>query len=143
MCKADKTTTDSTPAEESKSNVGMFKAIIAILSAACVALLISTIVLAKDNKPKTKKVVQVPNTQAEGTNPCANKKPDFPNVACIVDEIEMTGEQSGVNVTLGYQGDRDTSASPITEPYWSAGLCPVNVSLQLRNDQILTVHQFP
>lgn len=130
MCKNDKTTEATAPAEESKSNERVLKAIIAMLSAACFALFISTIVLARDNKPKTKKIVQVPTTQTEGANPCENKKPDFPNVDCIVDEIEMTGEQSGVNVTKGYQGDRDTSATPITEPYWSAGLCPVNVSLQ-------------
>lgn len=111
-----------------KSNAGMLKAIIAVLLAACIGLLVSTIILAIAAKESTKTVVQVPTTQTEGSNPCTNKKPDFPNVACVVDDIEMTGEQSGVNVTEGYQGDRNTSATPITEPYWSAGLCPVNVS---------------
>jgi Delta carbonic anhydrase len=63
----------------------------------------------------------------DGPNPCEGKKPDLPNVECIVDQVAMTGEQTGVNVTEGYQGDFETTATPITEPYWKVGLCPVNV----------------
>ena len=67
----------------------------------------------------------------QGTNPCDGKKPDLPNVACIVDEINKTGEQAAANVTKGYQGLFDTDAVPITVPYFEVGMCPVNVHWHL------------
>jgi hypothetical protein len=76
--------------------------------------------------------MMLPTTRPpEGTNPCEGKKPDAPNVACVVDEVLMTGEQSGTNVTKGYKGDRNTTAEPITVPYYQVGLCPVNVHWHL------------
>ena len=66
-----------------------------------------------------------------GENPCEGTNPQLPKVECYIDAIEQTGEQSGTNVTAGYQGDRETDAVPITVPYWQAGLCPVNVHWHL------------
>lgn len=76
-----------------------------------------------------------------GVNICAGTKVSLPNIPCVIDELEQevnttafalgTAEQSGVNVTLGYQGLYDTNAEPITEPFWEAGLCPVNVHWHL------------
>lgn len=68
-----------------------------------------------------------PSPPSPPDNPCRGKRPNLPNVQCIVDEIEQTGEQSGANVTKGYKGNRETNAVPITVPYVDAGLCPVNV----------------
>ena len=66
-----------------------------------------------------------------GDNPCAGKKPDLPNVECVQNDIAMTGEQSGTNVTLGYKGLKETDAVPITTPFYQAGICPVNVHWHL------------
>ena len=79
-----------------------------------------------------------------GENPCtgAKKKADLPNIACMIAQIdgdEMvndqfalgTAEQSGVNVTKGYNGDYDTDAEPILEDYFEVGMCPVNVHWHL------------
>jgi len=69
-----------------------------------------------------------------GTNVCDGKKPiaGFENAPCAVDGIVMALEQAGANVTKGYQGQIDASTrTPITEPYWKAGLCPVNVHWHL------------
>jgi len=44
-----------------------------------------------------------------------------------LEELFTTGEQAGANVTRGYNGTRNTTAVPITEPYRDVGLCPVNV----------------
>jgi len=61
------------------------------------------------------------------SNPCAGQRPNLPNVQCVVDAVEQTGEQSGANVTKGYNGAKQTNAIPIRIPYAQAGLCPVNV----------------
>jgi len=62
-------------------------------------------------------------------NVCDKKKPDFPNVQCVIDEINQTGEQAASNVREGYQEKFDTSVVPITEPCYKAGFCPVNIHL--------------
>lgn len=70
-------------------------------------------------------------------NKCAGTKVDLPNIKCTIDGMVNpsfalgTGEQSGVNVTKGYQGDYETSATPITGAYADSGLCPVNVHWHL------------
>jgi hypothetical protein len=64
-------------------------------------------------------------------NVCAGKKPDVPNVDCIVDAMVTVGPQSGANVTLGYNGELNTTSVPITDPYWKHGMCPVNVHWHL------------
>merc|ERR1719502_2246024 len=77
-----------------------------------------------------------------GPNMCAGKKPYhadpskkdyyFKNVNCSVDGVLQVLEQAGANVTKGYKGLLDaTGRTPITEPYWKAGLCPVNVHWHL------------
>lgn len=66
-----------------------------------------------------------------GDNPCAGKKPDLPNIDCVIDNVFQTGEQSGANVTKGYKGMKETDAVPITVPYYQVGLCPVNVHWHL------------
>ena len=53
------------------------------------------------------------------------------NVECIV----LASEQSGSNITLGYTGKLETPALPLTEPYYSRGLCPVNVHWHLGSEQ--------
>lgn len=72
-----------------------------------------------------------------GDNPCAGKKPDLPNVKCVIDAIDdvglfkeksvNVGPQAGANVTKGYKGDLEVDHVPITTPYWMNGMCPVNV----------------
>ena len=125
----------------------------ALLGAATIALLISTIVLAVDDDSGNSseidamkaqiKDLEDQNEELEGqlaagqgpvydndANPCFGLRPDWPNVACTdetLEEIFTTGEQSGANVTAGYQGERNTTAVPITVPYRDVGLCPVNV----------------
>mmetsp|Transcript_22472 Transcript_22472/g.55616 ORF Transcript_22472/g.55616 Transcript_22472/m.55616 type:complete len:317 (-) Transcript_22472:302-1252(-) len=83
-------------------------------------------------------------TMLEDTNICKDKKPlhsgpgktdeYFKNVQCTIDGVKQALEQAGGNVTAGYKGGFDTTASgstPITEPYWKVGLCPVNVHWHL------------
>jgi len=69
-------------------------------------------------------------------NPCAGKKPapnsGFDNFECIQQGVIEATEQSGTDVTLGYVGNLNSSnRTPITEPYWKKGLCPVNVHWHL------------
>jgi len=68
------------------------------------------------------------------TNPCAGKKlvEGWENTDCLDDDgIVVVPEQSGTNVTVGYKGDLETNATPITTNYSVAGLCPVNVHWHL------------
>jgi hypothetical protein len=82
--------------------------------------------------PVTVEIMTIPTTgPPAGDNYCAGKKPDLPNVQCVIDAVEQTGEQAGANVTKGYNGLKNTSAIPITKPYYEAGLCPVNVHWHL------------
>jgi hypothetical protein len=133
MCKDDSKIAAFDAVAEKKST-SYLKATVGILAVTTVAFLISTIVLASsDNKSTSTSgnaavAPTVPTATISEVNPCEGKKPAFENVQCVIDSIEQTGEQSGVNVTKGYQGERDTDAVPITEPYWQQGLCPVNVS---------------
>jgi len=93
--------------------------------------------------PKTvaKTEVQKPSVLV-GSNVCKGKKPlhsdaegtngYFKNVQCMIDNVAQTLEQAGANVTAGYVGGINaTGRTPITEPYWKAGLCPVNVHWHL------------
>jgi hypothetical protein len=67
--------------------------------------------------------------EGESDNYCHGAQPieGFENWACAVDGVVQALEQAGTNVTAGYTGDRETDHVPITDPYWKAGLCPVNV----------------
>ncbi|KAG7364159.1 cadmium carbonic anhydrase repeat-domain containing protein [Nitzschia inconspicua] len=76
-----------------------------------------------------------------GENICAGKKPDLPNVDCIVDALTNVGPQAGANVTAGYTGNMTVDHVPITTPYWMNGMCPVNVHWHLGAEH-LSVGQY-
>eukprot|EP00873_Tetraselmis_striata_P004282 jgi/Tetstr1/424546/TSEL_015073.t1 len=88
----------------------------------------------------------------EGDNICEGKKPVhadptaednyFQNTECMVDGVIQVLEQAGANVTEGYVGELDADGRvPITEPYWTQGLCPVNVHWHLGAEH-LSVGQY-
>ena len=81
---------------------------------------------ASDNVPD-----DLPPTITRGENVCAGKKPDLPNVECIVDALTNVGPQAGANVTKGYNGNMLVDHVPITTPYWQNGMCAVNVHWHL------------
>jgi len=63
-------------------------------------------------------------------NPCAGKKPTddfFKDKACMMDGIVQVMEQSGTDVSVGYKGNLESIVEPQLEPFWTQGLCPVNV----------------
>jgi hypothetical protein len=123
----------SAPAKDGSLKEKKMKAIMGGLGLISVGLLIATIILAiqknqATNEPaSTVRQPSVAGLETE-TNPCNGTKPDWPNIACVVGQI---GEQAGTNVTKGYNGTFNTTAVPITTPYWQAGLCPVNVHWHL------------
>lgn len=146
--------TKGVPADTAKieAELKQTKTLSAGLFATTVALLVSTVALAVTRDQSTtiyektivKEVLVDVNgnalgaanadptlAMALGENPCAGKKPDLPNVQCVIDAIEQTPEQSAANVTKGYNGKRNTTATPLTVPYYQAGLCPVNVHWHL------------
>jgi hypothetical protein len=106
-----------------------------------IALLVSTVVLAVSESDSSSTVMTAAPATTETVtttvqvvayeNPCEGKKPDLPNVQCVIDAVEQTGEQAGANVTKGYNGKKNTTAVPLTIPYSEAGLCPVNVHWHL------------
>jgi hypothetical protein len=59
--------------------------------------------------------------------------PNLPNVNCLIDAMvnPAVGPQAGSNITKGYKGGMSVDVTPITDPYWKAGLCPVNVHWHL------------
>jgi len=85
----------------------------------------------------------------QGNNICQGAKPKhanataqdyyFSNQDCMVEGVVAVLEQAGANVTKGYKGGIDTimnattgeRRTPILEPYYSQGLCPVNVHWHL------------
>jgi len=82
-------------------------------------------------------LIPMQDHKSKTANPCAGTKPapgaGFDNMACTVEGIIEASEQSGVNVTAGFQGTLNTDAVPITTPYRSntPPLCPVNVHWHL------------
>lgn len=77
-----------------------------------------------------------------GLNPCKGKKPadggGFDNFPCgniyeiVEGAVNMKDQpQAGANVTKGYKGFLNSTAPPITDPYYMWGLCPVNVHWHL------------
>lgn len=85
-----------------------------------------------------------------GANVCAEKALKLPKISCFEEALDdganvtvdtsvvQAGPQAGANVTLGYQGEMDMSATglfgavvPITDSYYTKGLCPVNVHWHL------------
>jgi len=109
------------------------------------------------SKSSMMQVVPMSNHKS-GTNICDGNKPKiayFDNVDCLKDGVAQALEQSGTNVTKGYQGEVDTSAEvgpvqtatagtvhvlpgrqPITKHYWEVGLCPVNVHWHLGTEHL-------
>ena len=83
----------------------------------------------------------LPPSISTGTNTCAGAKLEFPNIDCIVDGMTNVGPQAGANVTAGYNGDMPVDVTPITEPYYTQGLCPVNVHWHLGAEH-LSVGQY-
>ena len=88
--------------------------------------------------------------KVSGANVCAEKALKLPKIACFEEALDdganvtvdtsvvQAGPQAGANVTLGYQGGMDMSATglfgavvPITDSYYTKGLCPVNVHWHL------------
>jgi hypothetical protein len=71
----------------------------------------------------------------DGVNMCAGTKPTsgFDNTNCTSDGFtSLVAEQAGANVTAGYVGEIETTrGTPITDPYYTQGLCPVNVHWHL------------
>jgi hypothetical protein len=115
-----------------KQKMTKMKLAIASLGAVATGLLVATIVLATTNNNNDVAPATAPTEDEKpdyGENPCFGMRPNFPNVQCLQDteEIFSTGEQSGVNVTKGYNGNRNTTVIPITDSYREKGLCPVNV----------------
>lgn len=135
------------PAKSTRSNP--FNNILAVASLALgivVVCLSIAVVRTSQNEAKVLMYVsQIPTSKPPpGDNICKGTKVDLPNIACVVDEITKevdpnafalgTAEQSGVNVTLGYQGGLDVDTVPITGAYWKQGLCPVNVHWHLGSE---------
>jgi len=72
------------------------------------------------------------------TNVCEGAKPKsgFDNFPCddiytLVKDAIADIPQAGGNVTKGYEGLMNTTQTPLTIPYYQAGLCPVNVHWHL------------
>jgi len=96
--------------------------------------------------------VVVPKAQKRlfGPNMCENKKPIhadpsakdgyFNNIECdhpTEEGVLQALEQSGANVTVGYQGELNVSSrKPILTSYLEAGLCPVNVHWHLGTEHL-------
>lgn len=87
-------------------------------------------------------VVPFPGKMLAGENVCEGAKVALGNTPCIVDDIVVVLEQSGANVTAGYEGDLDVGdRKPIMTSYLEAGLCPVNVHWHLGAEH-LSVGEF-
>jgi len=143
MSPANKEATPEQPISSNDgSSLGTWKMISGVLGVATLAFMGATIGLAvtKDqaNSPAPTSPVDSEAASPEacdggvkkdfGENPCLGKKPDWQNIECLIEDIR---EQSGANVTKGYKGKFNTTATPITTNYREAGLCPVNVHWHL------------
>lgn len=84
------------------------------------------------------KVLAAPQLSSN-TNECNGAHNDglkaaFANAQCFEDNavVDGIGPQAGADVSTGVQGSMaGHGSSPITDPYWKAGLCPVNVHWHL------------
>jgi hypothetical protein len=126
----------------------------AFLSVVVVCLSIALAATAKESDPiimssgTVETTVFATETGPQGENYCAGTKVDLPNIKCFIEQIGVdepqlntfvlgAQEQSGVNVTKGYQGDLDVGTrAPITNPYWQEGMCAVNVHWHLGTEHL-------
>jgi len=87
-----------------------------------------------DDKTTDFQVVPAPpvglatNNFCEGMADSSGVSAALANDDCSSADIQ---EQAATNVTVGYKGQINTSAVPITSSYLEAGLCPVNVHWHL------------
>lgn len=76
-----------------------------------------------------------PEHRMTGDNYCDGAKaltePGMDNIACYAEAVREAGEQSGADVTQGYQGTITTEVTPIPDRYFKTALCPVNVHWHL------------
>lgn len=104
--------------------------------------------------PKLSEAATPSNESRGSINVCEGKKPIhsdaagtdgyFNNVECMIDGVTRALEQAGANVTKGYKGNLNaTGRTPITEPYWKMGLCPVNVHWHLGAEHLSAVWKSP
>ena len=112
------------------------KGALGVLSLISVILLVTVVVLIlTGGDSETVVELEALSTRGPpaGDNPCHGKKPTdgFENFDCFANNVVQALEQAGANVTRGYNGDLETDAVPITDPYWKQGLCPVNVHWHL------------
>jgi hypothetical protein len=122
-----------------------------LLGVTTFALFISTTLLAVDrsnnrNSKSSTAAAAPPAIAAEifsttkssltGVNVCDGQKVDLNSTQCVINQVVKAGDQSGTNVTKGYQGLLNTTAVPITVPFYEAGLCPVNVHWHLGTEHL-------
>jgi hypothetical protein len=140
----------SAPRADGASKVGII--VTAVVGCLTLAIACVTLGVASDTSKYVRQLSakQVPtaltagSTLPFGTNPCKDKKPlhsglpgagndeYFKNKECMKNGVVQALEQAGANVTKGYKGKIDSSSrTPILDPYWKAGLCPVNVHWHL------------
>merc|ERR1711998_380828 len=138
--------TDNAPApapqgtRKADSVIGTLKTVIGILSFTTILLVVAVCVLAAadDSSSSTTQLhptlaVVLPGDGATtkppaGTNICHGAKPDkgagFDNWDCMVSGVVQAVEQSGANVTAGYQGLKPATQAPQLQTYFKAGMCP-------------------
>jgi len=77
----------------------------------------------------------------DAPNACDGAKIPSPDIACMMEALDDgadvteiadgVGPQAAGNVTSGYNGGMEVDYVPITDPYYTKGLCPVNVHWHL------------
>ena len=64
----------------------------------------------------------------DATNVCDGAEIDIDNSDCVVEGVVAVLGQAGADVSVGYAGDLDMGdVLPVTDPFYTIGLCPVNV----------------
>jgi len=136
---------DDYEAQKPAYNVPLqYKVALGVSGSVIVGLLVGIIVLAtsSDTTSTVRFDSTKPPVQAAG-NPCDGTKPKsgYDNKDCFIGQTLNAVEQAGGNITKGYVGDLNTSATPILTQYYETGLCPVNVHWHLGTEH-LSVGQF-
>mmetsp|Transcript_15743 Transcript_15743/g.15131 ORF Transcript_15743/g.15131 Transcript_15743/m.15131 type:complete len:380 (-) Transcript_15743:458-1597(-) len=129
----------------------------AVLAAVAISLSVTTAILANKKTEVNDVLITTPMEAYpmsagkifnENVNICSGTKVELPNIQCVIDQIDPlklnntrfalgAGEQSGANVTVGYQGKLDVEGrTPYTNPYFMEGMCPVNVHWHLGTEHL-------